>query len=123
MAHPLHESGAFVIHSPLLAFMTPAPGQQGIGTFIFIGQIALIFVIFWFLLIRPQRQQQKKHEVMLKALKKGDEVVNAGGIIAEVVHIKDDRVTVKSAESRFVVERGKIATVVTAAKTEDKAAS
>ena len=112
-----------MIHSPVLAFMTPAPGQQGIGTFIFVGQIALIFVIFWFLLIRPQRQQQKRHETMLKALKRGDEVVTAGGIIGEVVHIKDDRVTVRSAESRFVVERDKIAKVMTATKTEDKAAT
>ena len=89
------------------------------GTIIFIGQIALIFVIFWFLLIRPQRQQQRQHETMLKALKKGDEVVTAGGIVGEVVHIKDDRVTVKSAESRFVVERERIAKVSTATATTE----
>ena len=110
--------------SPILAFLTPSPGQSSMGTVIFVGQIALIFVIFWFLLIRPQRQQQKQHETMLKALKKGDEVVTAGGIIGEVVHIKDDRVTVKSGESRFVVERERIAKVQTAtAKSEGVAAT
>lgn len=109
--------------SPVLAYLTPAPGQQGMGTIIFIGQIALIFVIFWFLLIRPQRQQQRQHETMLKALKKGDEVVTAGGIVGEVVHIKDDRVTLKSAESRLVVERERIAKVTqqTPAKSETPA--
>lgn len=101
-----------MIASPILAYMAPAPGSAGgMGTIIFVGQIALIFVIFWFLLIRPQRQQQKQHDTMLKALKKGDEVVTAGGIVGEVVHIKDDRVTIKSAESRFVVERDRIAKV------------
>lgn len=81
------------------------------GSIIFFGQIALIVVIFYFLLIRPQRTQQRQHETMLKALKKGDEIVTAGGIVGEVVYIKDDRVTIKSAESRFVVERDRIAKV------------
>ncbi len=100
-------------HSPVLAFLTPAPGQQSsLGTLLFLGQIALIFVIFWFLLIRPQKQQQKKHEAMLKALKKGDEVATAGGIVGEVVHIKDDRVTIKSAESRLVIQRERITAVL-----------
>ncbi len=109
--------------SPVLAYLTPAPGQQGMGTIVFIGQIALIFVIFWFLLIRPQRQQQRQHETMLKALKKGDEVVTAGGIIGEVVHIKDDRVTVKSAESRLVVERDRIARVTQQVEKKTEAAA
>lgn len=97
---------------PLLFLMTPPPGQQSsLGTIMFIGQIALIFGIFWFLLIRPQRQQQKKHEELLKSLKRGDEVVTAGGIMGTVVHIKDDRVTIKSDESKLVVERARIVKV------------
>jgi preprotein translocase subunit YajC len=102
-----------VTQLPVVAFLTPSPGQQGsLGTLLFLGQIALIFVIFWFLLIRPQKQQQKKHEAMLKALKKGDEVVTAGGVVGEVVHIKDDRVTIKSAESRLVIQRERITAVL-----------
>lgn len=113
-----------MISSPILAYLAPAPGSAGsFGTIMFIGQIALIFVIFWFLLIRPQRQQQRQHEAMLKALKKGDEVVTAGGIVGEVVHIKDDRVTVKSAESRFVVERDKIGKVTQQTPAKDVAAT
>lgn len=101
------------MHLPVMAFLSPAPGgQSSLGTVIFIGQIALIFVIFWFLLIRPQKAQQRRHETMLKALKKGDEVVTAGGIVGDVVHIKDDRVTIRSGESRLVVERERIAKVL-----------
>lgn len=107
---------------PLFAYLSPAPGSQGgMGTMIFVGQIALIFVIFWFLLIRPQKQQQKRHEEMLKALKKGDEIATAGGIVGEVLHIKDDRVTIKSGESRLVIQRERITTVL-AQKAETPAA-
>jgi preprotein translocase subunit YajC len=84
----------------------------------------LIFGIFYFLIIRPQQRQRKKHEEALRNLKRGDRVVTSGGIIAEVVHIKetskdgtpqramDDEVTIKSAETRLVVERGRIAKIV-----------
>ena len=85
-----------------------------------------IFLIFYFLILRPQQKQRKTHEEMLRKLKKGDEVVTAGGVVGEVVHIKetmkdgqptramDDRVTIKSGESRLIVERGRIARVVSA---------
>lgn len=112
-----------MIQLPTFAFLSPAPGQGGSATtIIFIGQIALIFVIFWFLLIRPQKQQQKRHEEMLKALKKGDEIATTGGIIGEVVHIKDDRVTIKSGESRLVIQRERIATVLVQKAAETPAA-
>lgn len=98
---------------PLAAAMTPAPGQNGgAATLIFVGQIALIFVIFYFLLIRPQRQQQKRHEEMLKTLKRGDEVVTSGGVVGEIIHVKDDRLTIRSGESKLIVERERIAKVI-----------
>ena len=86
-------------------------------------QFALIFAIFYFLMIRPQQKQRKMHEQNLLNLKRGDEVVTAGGLVGEVLHIKegtkdgqparsmDDRVTIKSGESRLVVERGRIARI------------
>ncbi len=67
--------------------------------------------IFYFLLIRPQRRQQKEHEEMVKQLKKGDEVVTIGGIVGTIVHIQDDRVTIKSAETRLDIERSKVSHV------------
>ncbi len=103
-----------------------APGPNGAGNpFTGFLPILLIFFIFYFIIFRPQAKQRKELEAALMALKKGDEVVTAGGIVGEVVHIKDgmkdgqpartleDRVTVRSGESRIVVERGRIAKVIT----------
>ena len=87
----------------------------------------LIFLIFYFVVMGPQRRQRQQHEEALKQLKRGDEVVTAGGLVGEVVHVKEsikdgkpapgmeDRVTIKSGESRLVVERGRIARVASRA--------
>jgi preprotein translocase subunit YajC len=81
----------------------------------FVIQFVAIIAIFWFLLIRPQRKLAQQHQQILAALKKGDEVMTEGGIIGSVVHIAEDRVTIKSAEStRLVVMRSKIARVLNA---------
>ena len=78
-------------------------------------QFVAIIGIFWFLLIRPQRRRAQQHQSLLSQLKKGDEVMTDGGLIGEVVHLKDDRVTLKTAEStRVVVARAKIARVLSA---------
>jgi preprotein translocase subunit YajC len=79
--------------------------------------IAIFYFIFW----RPQQQQKKRHEDALLSIKKGDEIVTSGGLIGEVIFIKvgksdgaaslEDRVTIKSGESRVIVERGRIARV------------
>lgn len=88
------------------------PREGGAGGTIFVIQMVLIFAIFYFLLIRPQRQAQKRHQAMLEALKKGDEVVTEGGIIGVVVHIDENRVTIRTGENtRLLVARGKIARV------------
>ena len=98
---------------PIFAMLTPSSGGQGSGALMVVFlQIAALVAIFYFLLIRPQRAQQRQHQDMLKALKKNDEVVTSGGIVGRVVHIKEDRVTLQSDESRFVVERDKILRVV-----------
>ena len=105
--------GRPVIHASLHLLMAPRAG--GNATLVFVIQMAAIFAIFYFLLIRPQRQEQSRHLAMIAALKKGDEVVTGGGIIGTVVHAEDDRITIKTAEStRLVVERARIARVVSA---------
>ena len=89
----------------------------------FLVQLVAIFAIFYFLLIRPQQTQKKKHEDALRSLKRGDQIVTGGGIIGEVVHVKEsgsadgaktmeDAVTIKSAESRLIVERGRIVRIL-----------
>ena len=86
-------------------------------------QVVAIFGIFYFVLIRPQQAQKKKHEDALRNIKRGDQIVTSGGIVGEVVHVKEsgsseaskgleDQITIKSAESRLIVERGRIARIV-----------
>lgn len=119
---------------PALLLQAAPPGG---GATILLVQFALIFAIFYFLWIRPQQRKQKQQDERLRALKRGDEVVTVGGIVGEIVHIAqamkdgqtqpamDDRITIKSGESRLVVERGRIARVVGdgAATTEKGAAT
>lgn len=57
--------------------------------------IFLIFIIFYFLLIRPQQKQEKERQLMLKNIKKNDEVVTAGGLHGVVLNLKDKTVTMR----------------------------
>ena len=76
-------------------FITPAYAQAtgGDGGLGLIGQfvpLILIFVIFYFLLIRPQQQRMKQHQEMVASLRRGDTIVTAGGIIGKVTKVVDD---------------------------------
>jgi len=118
-----------------LALLQGAPAGGGSPLTPLLFQFGLIFLIFWFLIIRPQQRQRKRHEEALRALRKGDRIVTAGGIIADVVHIKesvtdgkpspamDDEVTIRSGESRLIVERARIAKVVSASGTSEAPAT
>ena len=95
------------------------PSNPILGSIFMYGAI---FAIFYFILIRPQATQRKKHDELVRNLKKGDEIVTNGGLVGEVLFIKekggddksggmDDRVTIKSGETRVIVERGRIAKI------------
>lgn len=74
--------------------------------------LALIFVVFYFLLIRPQQQARKRHTDMVAALKKGDVVVTSGGFIGKVRSVSDDEVRIELAPNVEVrAVRGTIAEV------------
>jgi len=89
------------------------PREGGNATLIFMFQLVAIFLIFYFLLIRPQRKEQERHRRMIEQLKKGDEVVTSGGIIGRVIHAQEDRLTIKTADdTRLVIERGRVARVL-----------
>jgi preprotein translocase subunit YajC len=111
-----------LVFSLLLAQTAPAAGGGTSSLMPLLVQFALIIGIIYFLMVRPQQKQRRQHEEALRGLKRGDEVVTTGGIIGEVIHIRemskeagnklDDRITIKSGESRLVVERGRIATIL-----------
>ena len=94
-------------------------GNSQIASMVFM--YGAIFAIFYFVLIRPQQRQRKTHNALVQALKKGDEIVTAGGLVGEVVHIAaigkdgavsmEDRITIKTGESKVIVERGRISRV------------
>ena len=87
----------------------------------FLIQLIAIIFIFYFLLIRPQRKIAAKHQELLSKLARNDEVVTEGGIIGTVVHLEDDRVTIKTAENtRLVIMRAKIARVLSGESTTSK---
>ena len=65
-----------------------APAGQGGGLSMWI-MLALIFVVMWFFMIRPQRKQQKEMENFRNALKNGDKVVTIGGIYGTIAEVKD----------------------------------
>jgi preprotein translocase subunit YajC len=62
----------------------PAGGAGGDAGFLGFLPIILMFVLLWFLMIRPQMKRQKEHKTMVEALAKGDEVVTAGGMLGRV---------------------------------------
>lgn len=76
-----------------------------------IVQLLAIGAIFYFLIIRPQGAARKKAETMLAAIKKGDSVVTAGGIVGKVKDVRDNLITVESGTSSLVVERARIVRV------------
>jgi len=88
-----------------------SPQQQG-NFLLLLVPYALIFVVFYFLMIRPTRQRQKEHARLLDALKPGDKVVCAGGLHATVVGVADGTVQVKIADQvRVDVEKASITVV------------
>lgn len=88
--------------------------------------LLLIFAVFYFLLIRPQQKKQKEHRAMLQALKRGDKVLTAGGIIAQVTKVKEgvDEVEVEIAPNvRVSVLRQTISDVFKPVAANDTKAS
>ena len=73
------------------AFAQSVPGAAGGADFILsLAPFLLIFVIMYFLIIRPQRQRMKQHQAMITAIKRNDTVVTAGGMIGKVTRVVDD---------------------------------
>lgn len=75
--------------------------------------VLIMFAFMYLILIRPQRQQQKRHGEMISALKEGDEVITAGGIYGDIAEVQPDRVTLEIAEDvQIEVAKRAIASVV-----------
>ena len=109
--------------------ISPAYAQDAGGTAAVIMQmlpLILIFVVFYFLLIRPQQKKMKDHREMLGQLKRGDRVVTAGGIVATITKVKDgsDELEAEIAPNvKVTVVRGTIGSVLRPEAANDEAKS
>ncbi len=71
--------------------------------------LIFIFVLFYFMIIRPQMKQQKEQKSMIEALKKGDEIVTSGGIVGKINKVSDDFVQLEvSADSEITIQKQSI---------------
>jgi preprotein translocase subunit YajC len=105
-----------------------APGGQAPSPLGMLIPFAAIFLIFYFLLIRPQQRRQKEHEALLKGVEKGDRVVTSGGAHVLVVGTTDDVLTVEFTEAsskgdrvRFKLDRGRVERVLGKSGADKKA--
>jgi len=97
--------------TPLTLLLQAAP-DQNFGLRMMLN-FALIIPIFYFLLIRPQMKERKRHDAMVEGVKKGDEIVTNGGIIGKIIHADGDRLTVRTGDNtRLTVDRGRVAALL-----------
>jgi preprotein translocase subunit YajC len=98
-----------VIISP--AYAQAAPG--GDAGFIGFLPIVLMFVLLYFLMIRPQMKRAKEHKQMVEALQKGDEVITAGGVLGRIAKISDAYVALEIAPNTEIsVQRSAVQTIL-----------
>lgn len=83
--------------------------------------MVLVFVVFYFFMIRPQRKRERERNLMLSNLRRGDKVVTIGGLHGSVIDLKEDQVTLKvSDNTRLVFERSAVNAVLGNDKAKDK---
>ena len=96
--------------SPAFAQAPSVGGDAGLMSFL---PIILMFVLLYFLMIRPQMKRAKEHKSMIEALQKGDEVVAVGGLIGKVVELSEQYATLEIApETKIMVQRPAIQTLL-----------
>jgi preprotein translocase subunit YajC len=77
----------------------------------FVGMMVIFAVIMWVLMISPQRKKAKEQELMLKALRPGDKIVTASGILGVVLSIRDKSVSIRSADTKLEILKSAVAEV------------
>ena len=76
-----------------------------------VGFMVLLVVVFYLVLIRPQSKKAKDHAAMLKTVRRGDEVVTSGGIVGEVVTVKDKTLVMRSMDAKFEVTKSAVSEI------------
>ncbi len=96
------------------AYAQGAPaGADPTGGLMGLLPIILMFVILWFLMIRPQMKRAKEHKAMVEALAKGDEVVTQGGVVGKILKVGENYVNLEIADNvEIVVQKGSVQTLL-----------
>ena len=87
----------------------PNPTAQKIQ---FFGMIALMFVMIYFVMFRPQQKRAREQANMLKSIKAGDRIVTTGGIIGAVVTVKDKSISIRSADAKMEITKSAVAEIL-----------
>ncbi|HYJ78389.1 MAG TPA: preprotein translocase subunit YajC [Longimicrobiaceae bacterium] len=99
------------MHTVTMLLAQAQGGASPLGTLIF---PLAILAIFYFILIVPQRRELKKHQQLVAELQRGDQVVTAGGLIGEIMGVKDDTVQLRTGTATVVVEKARVVRKVVA---------
>jgi preprotein translocase subunit YajC len=90
----------------------PQPGQPAPPMWTSFVPLILLFVVFYFILIRPQQKRAKQQAEMLKSVRPGDKILTSGGILGVVVTVKEKSVTIRSADSKMEIAKSAIGDIV-----------
>ena len=104
----LFESVAYAMGTPQ-AGAAPDSGTDMLVQFV---PLILMFVIFYFLLIRPQQKRAKAHKQMLSELKRGDHVITSSGLLGRILEISDEEALIECGEAKLRISRGAIGGVI-----------
>jgi preprotein translocase subunit YajC len=86
-----------------LAHAQTAGAADPTGGFMQILPMILMFVVLWFLMIRPQMKKAKEHKALIAALQKGDEIISGGGLVGRITKVDEGYITVEIAEGTEVI--------------------
>lgn len=111
----------------MLAMMGAPGGGEGAapqsGAFMFVW-LGLMVVLFYFMLIRPQKRREKERQSLLNAVKTGDRILFAGGVLGTVANVKDKTLTVKISDGvKIEIVRGAVSQVLDKGETPEDAPS
>lgn len=100
-------------------FFQAEPTPRGGGFISMLFMFGLIFLIFYFLIIRPQRTRQRKHQEMVEQLKPGDKVITSGGIHGTVMGVQKDKIELKiAANVKIDITKSAVGVILSSQKKE-----
>jgi len=91
---------------------TPAGAQGAPPNWMSFAPMILIVIVFYFILIRPQQKRTKQQAVLVSSLKSGDKVVTSSGIVGVVITVKDNTVSLRSADAKMEVTKSSVSQIL-----------